>query len=61
MSGKQVIPIQTAQPQLLTTAMMPQFQTINIDGQEALFIPASAANSGVVPNNQQAVFTTPSG
>lgn len=66
-SGKQQtigIPIQAAgsQPQLITS-VIPQFQTVNVDGQEAIFIPSSGVGGGqaILAGNQQQVFTTPTG
>ncbi|XP_060064167.1 transcription factor Sp4-like [Ylistrum balloti] len=66
-SGKQQtigIPIQAtgAQPQLITS-VIPQFQTVNVDGQEAIFIPSSGVGGGqaILAGNQQQVFSTPTG
>lgn len=65
-SGKQQaigIPIQSAGAQQLVTSVVPQFQTVNVDGQEAIFIPSSGVGGGqaILAGNQQQVFTTPTG
>lgn len=53
---------QTAQPQQLSYSVIPQMQTVNIDGQEALFIPSSAMSAVNAHHQSQPMqFTTAGG